>query len=279
MSEGEFEKVQQAARLIEGRTTLRPRIGLVLGSGLGAFADGLEDATAIPYQQIPHFPVSTAVGHAGRLVVGQCAKISVAVMQGRVHFYEGYSLREVTFPIRVLGALGIRALVFTNAAGGINRKLRARGLLLIRDHLNFQGSNPLVGANDERFGPRFPDMTEAYSKKFRTTAKQVARKLRLRLFEGVYAALHGPSYETPAEIRALARLGADVVGMSTVPEVIVANHMGIEVLGISCVTNMAAGISKQKINHDEVLEAGERVSRQFTAFLRALIPALVRATK
>ncbi|MCH7985960.1 MAG: purine-nucleoside phosphorylase [Acidobacteria bacterium] len=279
MSEGEFEKVQQAARLIEGRTTLRPRIGLVLGSGLGAFADGLQDATAIPYQQIPHFPVSTAVGHAGRLVVGQCAKIPVAVMQGRVHFYEGYSLREVTFPIRVLGALGIRALVFTNAAGGINRKLRARGLLLIRDHLNFQGSNPLVGANDERFGPRFPDMTEAYSKKFRTTAKQVARKLRLRLFEGVYAALHGPSYETPAEIRALARLGADVVGMSTVPEVIVANHMGIEVLGISCVTNMAAGISKQKINHDEVLEAGERVSRQFTAFLRALIPALVRATK
>ncbi|MCH8947018.1 MAG: purine-nucleoside phosphorylase [Acidobacteria bacterium] len=279
MSEGEFEKVQQAARLIEGRTTLRPRIGLVLGSGLGAFADGLQDATAIPYQQIPHFPVSTAVGHAGRLVVGQCAKIPVAVMQGRVHFYEGYSLREVTFPIRVLGALGIRALVFTNAAGGINRKLRARGLLLIRDHLNFQGSNPLLGANDERFGPRFPDMTEAYSKKFRTTAKQVARKLRLRLFEGVYAALHGPSYETPAEIRALARLGADVVGMSTVPEVIVANHMGIEVLGISCVTNMAAGISKQKINHDEVLEAGERVSRQFTAFLRALIPALVRATK
>ncbi len=279
MSEGEFEKVQQAARLIETRTRLRPRIGLVLGSGLGAFAEGLQDATAIPYQQIPHFPVSTAVGHAGRLVVGQCAKIPVAVMQGRVHFYEGYSLREVTFPIRVLGALGIRALVFTNAAGGINRKLRARGLLLIRDHLNFQGSNPLVGANDERFGPRFPDMTEAYSKKFRTTAKQVARKLRLRLFEGVYAALHGPSYETPAEIRALARLGADVVGMSTVPEVIVANHMGIEVLGISCVTNMAAGISKQKINHDEVLEAGERVGRQFTAFLRALVPALVRVTK
>ena len=279
MSEGEFEKVQQAARLIEGRTTLRPRIGLVLGSGLGAFADGLQDATAIPYQQIPHFPVSTAVGHAGRLVVGQCAKIPVAVMQGRVHFYEGYSLREVTFPIRVLGALGIHALVFTNAAGGINRKLRARGLLLIRDHLNFQGTNPLRGPNEERFGPRFPDMTEAYSKKLRTTAKQVARKLRLRLFEGVYAALHGPSYETPAEIRALARLGADVVGMSTVPEVIVANHMGIEVLGISCVTNMAAGISKKKINHDEVLEAGERVGRQFTAFLRALIPALVRATK
>ncbi len=279
MSEGEFEKVQQAARLVEGRTTLRPRIGLVLGSGLGAFADGLQGATAIPYQQIPHFPVSTAVGHAGRLVVGQCARIPVAVMQGRVHFYEGYSLREVTFPIRVLGTLGIRALVFTNAAGGINRKLRARGLLLIRDHLNFQGSNPLLGANEKHFGPRFPDMTEAYSKKLRATAKQVARKLRLRLFEGVYAALQGPSYETPAEIRALARLGADVVGMSTVPEVIVANHMGIEVLGISCVTNMAAGISKQKINHDEVLEAGERVGRQFTAFLRALIPAVVRATK
>lgn len=279
MSEGEFEKAQQAARFIETRTGLRPRIGLVLGSGLGAFADALGDATAIPFGEIPHFPVSTAVGHSGRLVMGKCAKIPLAAMQGRVHFYEGYSMREVAFPTRVLGALGIRTLVLTNAAGGINRKLQARGLMLIRDHINLQGTNPLLGPNDERFGPRFPDMTQAYSKKLITIAKQVARRRRLRLFEGVYAAVHGPSYETPAEIRTLARLGADVVGMSTVPEVIVANHMGMDVLGISCVTNMAAGISKKKIRHDEVLEVGERVGRQFTAFLQALIPALARVTQ
>ncbi|MFB3141071.1 MAG: purine-nucleoside phosphorylase [Candidatus Acidiferrales bacterium] len=271
MSEGEFEKVQQAARLIEGRTTLRPRIGLVLGSGLGAFADGLQDATAIPYQQIPHFPVSTAVGHAGRLVVGQCAKIPVAVMQGRVHFYEGYSLREVTFPIRVLGTLGIRALVFTNAAGGINRKLRARGLLLIRDHLNFQGSNPLLGANDERFGPRFPDMTEAYSKRFRTTAKQVARKLRLRLFEGVYAALHGPSYETPAEIHALARLGADVVGMSTVPEVIAAVHMGMRVLGISIITDACLPDALKPVDIAQIIATAGAAEPDLTRLVTAVL--------
>lgn len=275
----EFAKAEEAAAFIRGRTSLRPRLGLVLGSGLGAFGDELVDACAIPYGQIPHFPVSTAVGHSGRLVVGRCGSVPVAVMQGRVHFYEGYTLKEVTFPIRVLGRLGVCVLVLTNAAGGINRKLRARGLLLIRDHLNLQGSNPLIGPNEEQLGPRFPDMTEAYSKKLIAIARKEARKLRLRLFEGVYAAVHGPSYETPAEIRALARLGADVVGMSTVPEVIVANHMGLAVLGISCVTNMAAGISKQKISHEEVLEAGERVAKQFAAFLRALIPALVRGTE
>lgn len=279
MSQSEFEKAQEAARFIRTRTPLAPRLGLVLGSGLGAFGDELADAASIPYQQIPHFPVSTAVGHSGQLVVGRCGGVPVAVMQGRVHFYEGYTLKEVTFPVRVLGALGVRVLVLTNAAGGINRKLRARGLLLIRDHLNLQGSNPLMGPNEDRFGVRFPDMTEAYSKKLIALAKQEARKLRLRLLEGVYAAVHGPSYETPAEIRALARLGADVVGMSTVPEVIVANHMGMKVLGISCVTNMAAGISKQKINHEEVLEAGRRVAHQFSVFLRALIPALARETQ
>lgn len=272
----EFDRAQEAAQLIRDRTPLRPRVGLVLGSGLGAFADSLTDATAIPYHQIPHFPVSTAVGHAGRLVVGRCERVAVAVMQGRVHFYEGYSLKEVTFPIRVLGVLGVRVLVLTNAAGGINRKLRARGLLLIRDHLNLQGSNPLLGPNEEILGPRFPDMTEAYSKMLQEIARRQARKVRLRLFEGVYAAVHGPSYETPAEIRALARLGADVVGMSTVPEVIVANHMGMKALGISCVTNMAAGLSPKKINHEEVLEAGRLVAGQFTRFLRALIPALAK---
>lgn len=279
MSRSEYDKAQEAALFIRERARLEPRIGLVLGSGLGAFAEGLEEPSPIPYREIPHFPVSTAVGHSGRLVIGRSSGVTVAVMQGRVHFYEGYTLKEVVFPIRVLGGLGVRVLVLTNAAGGINRKLRARGLLLIRDHINLQGSNPLLGANEERFGPRFPDMTEAYSKELIALAQKVARRQRLRLFEGVYAAVHGPSYETPAEVRALARLGADVVGMSTVPEVITANHLGLRVLGISCVTNMAAGISKQKISHDEVLEAGERVAKQFTAFLRALIPVLAREAR
>ncbi|MBI2956241.1 MAG: purine-nucleoside phosphorylase [Acidobacteria bacterium] len=279
MTRSLYEQAQEAARFLEQRTPLRPRLGLVLGSGLGAFADSLTQATRIPYQEIPHFPTSTAAGHAGRLVVGRCRGVPVAVMQGRAHYYEGYPMSQVTFPIRVLGLLGVRTLVLTNAAGGINRKLRARGLLLIRDHVNLQATNPLLGPNDERFGPRFPDMTEAYSKELIAIAKKVARRQRLRLFEGVYAAVHGPSYETPAEVRALARLGADVVGMSTVPEVIVANHMSLRVLGISCVTNMAAGLSKKKISHDEVLEAGEHVGRQFSAFLQALIPAIAEVEK
>ena len=272
----EYEKAEEAARFIRSRAPLEARVGLILGSGLGAFAEGLEEATAIPYQEIPHFPVSTAAGHSGRLVVGRCQGVPVAALQGRAHFYEGYSLQEVVFPVRVLARLGVKVLTVTNAAGGINRRLRARGLLLIRDHLNLQGSNPLLGPNEERFGPRFPDMTEAYSKQLIALAKKVARKQRLRLFEGVYAAVHGPSYETPAEVRMLGRLGADVVGMSTVPEVIAANHMGLKVLGISCVTNMAAGLSGKKISHDEVLEAGERVGKQFAAFLRALVPELAR---
>ena len=274
MNLSEFEKAQEAAQFLRQRTSLEPRVGLVLGSGLGAFGDSLTDAVKIPYQEIPHFPVSTVVGHAGRLVVGRSGKVPVAVMQGRAHYYEGYTLEQVVFPVRVLAALGIGALVVTNAAGGINRKLKVRGLLLIRDHVNLMGVNPLRGPNEERFGPRYPDMTEAYSKAFRALAKKEARRLKLRLFEGVYAALPGPSYETPAEIRSLACIGADVVGMSTVPEVIVANHMGIPVLGLSSVTNMAAGLSKKKIDHEEVLEAGERMAGQLTAFLRALVPAL-----
>lgn len=279
MARSEYEKAQEAAAFIRARFALAPQVGLVLGSGLGAFADSLTNALSLPYDQIPHFPVSTAVGHAGRLRLGRCREVPVAVLQGRAHFYEGYTSKEVTFPIRVLGVLGVRALVVTNAAGGINPRLKARGLLLIRDHINLQGTNPLSGPNEEQFGPRFPDMSEAYSKKLLVVARNEARKLKLRLFEGVYAAVAGPSYETPAEIRALARLGADVVGMSTVPEVIVANHMGLPVLGISCVTNMAAGISKKKLSHDEVLEAGERIAGRLTAFLRALVPAVARATQ
>ncbi len=274
----EYDKAQEAAQFIGQRTKLRPRIALVLGSGLGAFADSLKDSTIIPYKDIPHFPVSTVVGHAGRLVVGKCAGVPVAAMQGRAHYYEGYSIQQVVFPVRVLKLAGVKTLVLTNAAGGINRRMRQGGLMLISDHLNLQGTNPLLGPNDERFGPRFPDMTEAYSKKLRGIARKMARRQKLRLYEGVYAAVHGPSYETPAEIRALARLGADAVGMSTVPEVIAANHMGMQALGISCVTNMAAGLSKKKLSHDEVLETGERVGKQFSVFLQALIPALVEVT-
>lgn len=279
MNQSLFDKAHEAVRFIQGRSPVRPRVGLVLGSGLGAFGDSLADACAIPYDQIPHFPVSTVPGHAGCLRMGGCRGVPVAVMQGRAHFYEGYTMEQVTFPARVLGVLGARALVLTNAAGGINAKLKARGFLLIRDHINLMGANPLRGANEERFGPRYPDMTEAYSKRLQALAQQEARRLRMRLYEGVYAAVPGPSYETPAEIHMLARMGADVVGMSTIPEAIVANHMGIQVLGISCVTNMAAGISKKKINHEEVLQAGERMAKQFTAFLQALIPAVAKVVK
>ncbi len=276
MSASEFEKAEEAAHAIRARAKLEPRVGLILGSGLGAFGDSLTDGVKIPYQEIPHFPVSTAVGHAGRLVIGRSGRVPVAVLQGRVHYYEGYTPEQVVFPTRVLKQLGVHALVVTNAAGGINRKLKVRGLLLIRDHINLMGMNPLRGANDPRFGLRFPDMTAAYSRRFRELAKKEARRLKLRLFEGVYAALAGPSYETPAEIRYLARIGADVVGMSTAPEVIVASHMGIPVLGLSSVTNMAAGISKTKINHEEVLEAGERMAGQLTRFLQALVPVLAK---
>lgn len=273
-TKGEYEKVQEAVKFIRRKTRLRPKIGLVLGSGLGAFGDELANAVAIPYTKIPHFVPSTAAGHAGRLVLGTLAGIPVATMQGRVHYYEGYSMKQVTFPTRVLGVLGVRALILTNAAGGINLELKERGLLIIRDHINLQGTNPLIGPNDERFGPRFPDMTEAYSKSFARITKEEGQRLGIHLFEGVYAALSGASYETPAEIRYLRAIGADVVGMSTVPEVIAARHMGIPVLAISCVTNMAAGILDKKIVHEEVLEAGEIVKEQFVALLRAVIPRL-----
>lgn len=273
-SAGEFEKVGEAVKFIRRRTRLEPKVGLVLGSGLGSFADELTEAVRIPYAKVPHFVPSTAQGHAGQLVIGKSGDVPVATMQGRVHYYEGYSMKEVSFPTRVLGKLGIRALILTNAAGGINLELKERGLLIIRDHINLQGTNPLIGPNDERFGPRFPDMTHAYSKRFAQIAKEEGQKLGIHLFEGVYAALMGPNYETPAEIRYLRTIGADVVGMSTVPEVIVASHMGLEVLAISCVTNMAAGILDKKIVHDEVLEAGEWVREQFVALLRAIIPRL-----
>jgi purine-nucleoside phosphorylase len=250
-------------------------MGVVLGSGLGAFADELTERTDIPYGDIPGWPGSTAVGHAGKLIVGKLGSLGVAVMAGRAHLYEGYSPAQVTYGVRVLHSIGVRSMVFTNAAGGINLTLERGGLVLISDHINLQGSNPLVGPNDASLGPRFPDMSEAYSREFRETAKQVAAELCVFMTEGVYAAMLGPSYETPAEIRYLRAIGADVVGMSTVPEVIVANHMGMKVLGISCVTNMAAGIvPQQKINHEEVLETGAMVRDTLVRFLKALLPRL-----
>lgn len=267
--------IEEAIRFIEGHTSVRPQVGVVLGSGLGAFATELADRVEVPYAEIPGWPGSTAVGHAGRLVVGTLGETPVAVMAGRAHLYEGYSPLQVTYGVRVLGSLGVKAMVFTNAAGGINLELQRGGLVLISDHINLQGCNPLIGPNDDALGPRFPDMTEAYSKQLRNIAKEVAAELCVPIGEGVYAAMLGPNYETPAEIRFLRTIGADVVGMSTVPEVIVANHMGIKVLGISCVTNMAAGILQQKINHEEVLETGEMVRDTLVRLLRALLPRLV----
>jgi purine-nucleoside phosphorylase len=272
--DSEYARAERAAKFILSKTKLRPQIALVLGSGLGAFADELTEATRIPYEKIPNFPRSTAIGHAGRLVIGKAGNVALAAMQGRVHFYEGYSEQEVVFPMRVFGRLGIRSAILTNAAGGINREFKQGALVVIRDHINLQGRNPLIGPNDERFGLRFSDMTTAYWQPYREIALAEAKRLGIEVSEGVYAALSGPSYETPAEIRYLRTIGADLVGMSTVPEVIVARHMGIRVLGISCVTNMAAGILDQPINHLEVLETGERVKGQFIALLRAVLPRM-----
>jgi len=270
----EFAQADRAAKYILSKTKLRPKIGLVLGSGLGAFAEELDGATRIPYERIPGFPRSTAAGHAGRLVIGKAGSIVIVAMQGRVHSYEGYSAKEVVFPMRVFGRMGIQSAILTNAAGGINLEFKQGTLVVIRDHINLQGSNPLIGANDDRFGPRFPDMTQAYWKSYREMALAETERLGIEVREGVYAALSGPSYETPAEIRYLRTIGADLVGMSTVPEVIVARHLGIRVLGISCVTNMAAGILDQPIDHAEVMETGERVKTQFIALLRAIIPRI-----
>jgi purine-nucleoside phosphorylase len=271
-----FEQAEQAAEFVLSQTAHKPQIGVVLGSGLGKFAAELQDAARIRYSKIPHFPMSSVAGHAGELVVGTLGNVSLAVMSGRVHLYEGYTSRQVVFPVRVLARMGIRALVLTNAAGGINLALQQGGLVLISDHINLQGQNPLTGSSDERFGPRFPDMTEAYSKRLRALALAAGKKLGLKLREGVYVALPGPSYETPAEIRYLRAIGADLVGMSTVPEVIAARQMGVEVLAMSCVTNMAAGILDKPIVHEEVLQVGQRVQSEFLALLRNTLPEVAK---
>jgi purine-nucleoside phosphorylase len=275
MTEPLFDRATSAAEFILTHTALRPRIGIVLGSGLGAFAGQLADATAIPFAEIPHFPQSTVPGHSGRLVVGAVADVPIAVMQGRVHAYEGYSSDEVTFPIRVLGRMGVTQLILTNAAGGINPAFKQGQLVLLADHINLSGRNPVAGANDERFGPRFFDMSEAYSARLRQLAHEAARAMEFRLDEGVYLSVLGPSFETPAEIRAFATMGADLVGMSTVQETIAARHMGIEVLGISCVTNLASGIQKEPLSHEEVMETGKAVEAQLAELLTRLVPAMV----
>jgi purine-nucleoside phosphorylase len=269
-----FETVQRTVAWLRERTPRVPDVAVVLGSGLGDFASALSGATSFEYATIPNWPSTAVVGHAGRLVVGTIAGKSVAALAGRAHYYEGHDLRTVTFTTRVMGALGIRALILTNAAGGINLAFKPGTLMLMDDHINLMGSNPLVGGNDDRVGPRFPDMSEVYSKRLRDLAGDAARAQGLTLAHGVYAALHGPSYETPAEIRYLRTIGADAVGMSTVPEAIVARHMGVEVLGISCITNMAAGVLPQPLVHDEVMEVARRVRTSFAALLEGIIERL-----
>ncbi len=270
----DYVRAQQAANHVFCRTGMRPQIALVLGSGLGAFADQLTEAVALRYQDIPYFPRPTAEGHVGRMVIGNVEDIPVAVMQGRAHLYEGHALRDVVFPIRVFGAMGVKALVLTNAAGGINADYSAGCLVALCDHINLQGTNPLLGPNDDRLGPRFLDLTEAYYKPYRELALAEGKRLGVRVHEGVYAAVTGPMYETPAEIRFLRTIGADMVGMSTVPEAIAARHIGLRVLAISCVTNMAAGISGHPLSHEEVLAAGERVKGQFISLLSAVLPGI-----
>ena len=269
-----FDKVHQAVDWLRGRVGPHPDVAVVLGSGLGDFAAGLKDPVAIGYEEIPHWPRSAVIGHAGRLVVGNLAGKRVAALSGRVHFYEGHDMRTVTFATRVMGVLGVPAVVLTNAAGGINLSFEPGTLMVIDDHLNLMGTNPLVGANDERFGPRFPDMSEVYSTRLQRVADGAAQTLGQTLAHGVYVGLHGPSYETPAEIRYLRTIGADAVGMSTVPEAIVARHMGMEVLGISCITNMAAGVLPQPLVHDEVMEVARRVRTRFAALLEGVIERL-----
>lgn len=274
---GEFECAGLATDYVFSRTRLRPKLALVLGSGLGAFAEEFAGATKIPYAEIPYFPRSTAIGHAGQLVIGRVGAVPVAAMQGRVHLYEGYSAKEVAFPVRVFARMGVKAVILTNAAGGIRGELSQGKLVVIGDHINLQGVNPLTGPNDERFGLRFHDMTGAYDRSFREMTVGEGNRLGMDMHEGVYAALRGPSYETPAEIRYLRTIGADLVGMSTVPEVIAARHSGMRVLGISCVTNAAAGILDQPLNHVEVLETAERVKGQFINLLKAVIPRIAEA--
>jgi purine-nucleoside phosphorylase len=269
-----YDRAHHAAEMIRSRIKLQPAVAIVLGSGLGAFADDLTDASAVSYSEIPGFARATVEGHAGKLVIGKAGELPVAAMQGRFHSYEGYSLEEVTFPIRVLKLLGVRTLILTNAAGSLNTEFTPGSLMIISDHINLLGANPLTGPNDERFGPRFPDLTVTYSPQLQNIVIEEARAMRLEMRRGVYAALTGPSYETPAEIHMVRTLGGDAVGMSTVPEAIVARHMDMQVIGISCITNLAAGVSNRPVDHSQVITTGESVREQFTELLKRVIARL-----
>jgi purine-nucleoside phosphorylase len=269
-----FDQVVETAEFLRGRGFGGGEVGLILGSGLGAFADQMPESFGLDYREIPHWPAAAMIGHAGRLVGGTVRGRRVLALSGRAHFYEGHSMQTVTFPVRVLGRLGIRRLIITNAAGGINTNFSEGALMVIDDHINLLGTNPLVGPNDDRFGLRFPDMTEIYSKRLRAIADLAAREIAQPIEHGIYVAVHGPSYETPAEIRAFRTLGADAVGMSTAPEAIVARHMGIEVLGISCISNMAAGVLPDPLHHEEVMATTARVRAQFIALVEAIISRL-----
>jgi purine-nucleoside phosphorylase len=269
-----YQSISEAADFVLSRTTLRPKTGVVLGSGLGGFATQIENAIAVPYAEIPSFPQSTAPAHSGQLLIGVLRGIPIAVLQGRVHTYEGYSANEIAFPTRVLARAGVRTLILTNAAGGIRTTFHEGQLVLISDHINLSGQNPTIGVNDERMGPRFFDMGDAYSKRLRSLALAAAKADGAALEEGVYVSVPGPSYETPAEIRAFRTLGADLVGMSTVLETISARHMGMEVLGISCVTNMAAGVKDQPLAAEEVIETGQRVEKEFGRLLARIVTAI-----
>ncbi len=269
--------MQEALKYLSAQMRSQPRVAVVLGSGLGAFADDLENRQEIHYAQIPGWPQSTAIGHAGKLVFGHVGNTPAVVMSGRAHLYEGHSMDKVVYGVRALGRLGVKAFIFTNAAGGVNLGYTPGTLVLVSDHINLQGANPLIGPNDESLGPRFPDMTDAYDAEFRRRAKEIGERQGLPLPEGVYAGLLGPTYETPAEIRYLRAIGADLVGMSTVPEVIAARHMGIRCMAISCVTNMAAGVIDKKLDHAEVLEVGRQTRGAMVSLLRALTPAVEAA--
>jgi purine-nucleoside phosphorylase len=269
-----YERAQEATRLIRARNSADVPVAIVLGSGLGAFAEDLTEATEIPYDDIPGFARATVEGHVGRLVIGKAGEVSVAAMQGRFHFYEGYTLQDVTFPIRVLKLLGVRTVVLTNAAGSLNVEFTPGSLMVISDHLNLLGDNPLRGENDDRFGPRFPDMTSVYAPELQNVVIEAGSAMGIELRRGIYAALSGPSYETPAEIHMVRTLGADAVGMSTVPEAIIARHMDMNVVGISCITNLAAGVSNRPIDHSQVMQIGEGVRGAFTELLRRIVPGL-----
>jgi purine-nucleoside phosphorylase len=266
-----YDQVSEAAAAVRACVGQVPDVAIILGSGLGDFANSLGEPIVMPYTQLPHWPASRVIGHDGRLVVGSVRGRRVAALAGRCHLYEGHEVRTVTFPVRVLGLLGVKTVIVTNAAGGINTGFSQGALMVIDDHVNLMGTNPLVGGNDERFGPRFPDMTEVYSSRLRTIADRVGKANGLLLPHGVYIALLGPSYETPAEIRYLRTIGGDAVGMSTVPEAIVARHMGMDVLGISCITNMAAGVLAKPLDHAEVMETARRVRGEFTALLEGIL--------